>query len=63
MEVQECGPYMRNNVRELRPDEFFRCLAGRLLDLLKVLPQGNTFLVRLVERERMFSEIEKSTLD
>jgi hypothetical protein len=54
---------MRNNVRKLRPNEFFRRIAGRLLDLLKVLPQGNTFLVRLVQRERVFSEIEKPTLD
>jgi hypothetical protein len=48
MEVQEGSPNMRGDVRELRPDEFFRRFAGRLLDLLKVLPQGNTFLVRLV---------------
>jgi hypothetical protein len=38
MEVKESSPYMRNNVRELRPDDFFRRFAGRLLDLLKVLP-------------------------
>jgi hypothetical protein len=54
---------MRNNVRELRPNEFFRRFAGRLLDLLKMFPQGNTFLVRLVKRERVFSEIEKPTLN
>jgi hypothetical protein len=48
MEVEKSSPNMSGDVRELRSDEFFRCLAGRLLDLLKVFPQGNTFLVRLV---------------
>jgi hypothetical protein len=48
---------MRGDVRELRPDEFFRRFSGRLLDLLKVLPQRNTFLVCLVQGERVFSEI------